>query len=102
MFVVLTTMPNAKDAESLAREIVEGKLAACVQALPQMSSFYFWEDRVVSDSENLLLIKTLDEKLPALETFINDHHPYDVPEIVVLEAEKISKSYLKWMTGYLE
>ncbi len=102
MFVVLTTMPNAKDAENLGREIVEAKLAACVQVLPQMISFYFWEDRIASDSENLLLIKTLNEKLPALENFINDRHPYDVPEIVVLEAAKVSKSYLKWMTGYLE
>jgi periplasmic divalent cation tolerance protein len=102
MIVVLTTTPNTEEAENLARKIIEVKLAACVQVLPQMKSFYFWKGFVQNDSENLLLIKTLDEKFDQLKLFIQENHSYDVPEIVALKAKDVSESYLKWMTDYIE
>jgi periplasmic divalent cation tolerance protein len=88
---------NAGEGESLARSIVEAKLAACVQILPQMASVYLWEGKVQSDSEHLLLIKTLEEKFDELSEFIRERHSYDVPEIVAISAEKVSDDYLKWM-----
>ena len=102
MLVVLTTTPNAEEAEALARKIVEAKLAACVQVLPPMKSFYFWENEIQIDSEHLLLIKTLPEKFDALKDFIQANHSYSVPEIVALPAEKVSESYLGWMKDYLK
>jgi len=101
MLIVLTTTPNEEEAESLARKIIEAKLAACVQVLPQMKSFYFWENAVQTDSEHLLLIKTLSEKYDELEKFIQSNHSYDVPEIVAIRAEKVSESYFKWLKDYL-
>ncbi|HLM02433.1 MAG TPA: divalent-cation tolerance protein CutA [Pyrinomonadaceae bacterium] len=101
MIVVLTTTPNPEEAETLARKIVEARLAACVQVLPPMKSFYFWENGIQADSEHLLLIKTLPEKFDALEDFIQANHSYTVPEIVALRAEKASDSYLGWMQDYL-
>jgi periplasmic divalent cation tolerance protein len=101
MLVVLTTTPNAEEAETLARKILEAKLAACVQVLPAMKSFYFWENAVQADSEHLLLIKTLPEKFDELKGFIQTNHSYSVPEIVALSAEKVSESYLGWMKDYL-
>ena len=56
MLIVLTTTPDADEAERLARSIVEQKLAACVQVLPKMTSVYFWEGKVQSEPEHLLLI----------------------------------------------
>lgn len=97
MLIVLTTTPNLEEAESLAQKIVEAKLAACVQILPQMKSFYFWEGEVQSDAEYLLLIKTLPEKFAILESFIQGNNSYEVPEIVAISAEKVSKNYLNWM-----
>ncbi len=102
MIVVLTTVPNEKEGATLARKIVEAKLAACVQILPQIKSLYFWEDKIQADTENLLLIKTLHEKYDELERFIKENHSYDVPEIVALSAEKISGGYFKWMRNYLK
>ena len=96
MLIVLTTTPNIKEAETLAEKIVRAKLAACVQILPQIKSFYFWEGEIQKDSENLLLIKTLPEKFAELEKFIKENHSYDVPEIVALSAEKVSQNYLDW------
>jgi periplasmic divalent cation tolerance protein len=101
MLVVLTTTPNAEEAESLARKIVEMRLAACVQVLPPMTSFYFWENAVQKDAEHLLLIKTLPEKFDELQEFIQSNHSYKVPEIVALPAEKVSESYFNWMKDYL-
>ena len=100
MLVILTTTPNPEEAESLARKIVEAKLAACVQVLPEMKSFYFWENEIRSEPEHLLLIKTLDQRFEALKEFIIANHSYDVPEIVALSAEKVSESYLGWIKDY--
>lgn len=100
--VVLTTTPNIEEAENLARKMVEAKLAACVQVLPQMKSFYFWEGEIQADAEHLLLIKTLDEKFDDLKDFIQSNHSYSVPEIVALSAEKISENYLSWLKEYLD
>ncbi|MET0753915.1 MAG: divalent-cation tolerance protein CutA [Pyrinomonadaceae bacterium] len=101
MIVVLTTAPNIEEAESLAEKIVAERLAACVQILPGMKSFYFWEGAVRNEPEHLLLIKTLPEKFDALKKFIQTNHSYSVPEIVALSAEKVSESYLDWMKDYL-
>ncbi|MDQ3042044.1 MAG: divalent-cation tolerance protein CutA [Acidobacteriota bacterium] len=99
--VILTTAPNAEESETLARKIVEAKLAACVQVLPPMKSFYFWDNEVQVDSEHLLLIKTFAEKFDELKEFIQNNHSYDVPEIIALAVEKVSESYLGWLKDYL-
>ena len=99
--VVLTTAPTAEEAESLARKIVETKLAACVQVLPPMKSFYVWKSEIQTDFEHLLLIKTLAGKFEELKFFIQANHSYEVPEIVALQAVDIAENYLGWMRSYL-
>lgn len=102
MLIVFTTVSSAKEAEALAHKLVESKLAACVQILPPMISVYSWKDEIEKDSEILLLIKTLPEKYDELEKFISENHPYEVPEIVAIQAEKVSESYLGWLRNYLQ
>jgi periplasmic divalent cation tolerance protein len=101
MLVVITTSPSIEEAESLAEKLVTEKLAACVQVLPQMRSFYFWQGEVQKEGECLLLIKTLPAKYDAVEAFILANHSYSVPEIVALDAARISESYSDWMKNYL-
>lgn len=101
MLIVLTTTPNNTEAEVLAEKIVDGKLAACVQILPQMKSVYVWEGKLQKENEHLLLIKTLPEKWDELRDFITAHHSYDVPEIVAVDAEKVSEPYQTWLTEVL-
>ena len=102
MLIILTTTPNLEEAETLGRKIVEAKLAACVQILPQMKSIYFWKDGIQTDDEHLLLIKTLDEKYPELEQFIKANHSYETPEIVAIEVDKVSDEYSKWLEESLK
>lgn len=101
MLIVFTTTPNTVEAENLARQIVGARLAACVQVLPAMKSFYFWDGDIQEDAEHLLLIKTLEEKYEELESFIKANHSYDTPEIVAVAAEMFSIDYLNWMRDYL-
>lgn len=101
MIVVLTTTPNSEEAESLAEKLVAERLAACVQVLPQMRSFYFWQGEVKRENEFLLLIKTADEKYEALEKFIRNNHSYSVPEIVAIKAERAFDQYVEWINGYI-
>lgn len=101
MIIVLTTTPSVDEAESLARKIVGSRLAACVQILPQMTSFYHWEGEIQREPEHLLLIKTFDDKFAELNEFIHVNHSYTVPEVVALDVEKVSDGYLRWMTEYL-
>lgn len=98
MLIVFTTTPNKPEAETLARKLVEEKLAGCVQIIPGVTSFYRWENEIQKDEECLLLIKTLPENFDRLAEFIKSNHSYSVPEIVGIEAEKVSESYLKWLT----
>ena len=100
--VVLTTVSNNAEAETLARAIVEAKLAACVQILPPVRSVYFWENAIRVEPEHLLLIKTLDGKFDELKSFIQTNHSYDTPEIIALEANAVAENYLDWMKNYLD
>ena len=101
MLVILTTTSSTDEAESLANGLVQSRLAAGVQILPMMTSVYAWEGKVDRESEHLLMIKTLAKKYEAVEKYILDHHSYDTPEIVAIEAERVSAGYLKWLTDAL-
>jgi periplasmic divalent cation tolerance protein len=102
MLIVMTTLPAIEAAEALAEQIVEARLAACVQILPQMTSVYVWEGEMQKEGEHLLLIKTLPEKWEELRDFIAENHTYDVPEIVAIDAEHLSESYGAWLRSALE
>lgn len=101
MLIVFTTTPSNIEAEMLAEAIVTAKLAACVQILPPMTSVYVWEGKLQREAEHLLLIKTLPEKWDELAAFITANHSYEVPEIVAIEAEKVSGRYLSWINEAL-
>ena len=101
MLVVLTAIDSSERAAVLADKLVQTKLAACVQVLPPMTSFFYWEGAVQKESEHLLLIKTADEKYGELEAFLRENHSYDVPEIVAIKADRVSDDYAKWLGDYL-
>jgi len=94
--VVLTTIGAAADAASLARTLVEERLAACVNVLPAMASFYRWKGTVEQDREQQLIIKTTAGRVAALESRLRALHPYELPEFVVLGAEA-SAAYAAWL-----
>ncbi len=96
LIVVLCTAPDEEVAQRLARGLVEARLAACVNAIPGVTSFYRWQGKVESDAEVQLVIKTRPERFAELAEWLHEHHPYEVPEIVALPTEAVSDAYLRW------
>ncbi|CAG9539135.1 unnamed protein product [Cercopithifilaria johnstoni] len=95
--VVYVTVPNSTVAQQIAREVVKGKYAACVNIVPTITSIYEWEDKVEEDKETLLVIKTKSAALDALKAKVLSMHPYKVPEFIALPIESGSESYLQWI-----
>jgi periplasmic divalent cation tolerance protein len=95
--VVLTMVPDASLGEMLARKLIEERLAACVNVIPGARSLYRWQGQVQDDAEVLMLIKTTGKRCAELADRINELHPYDVPEVLVLPAAGGSASYLGWV-----
>jgi periplasmic divalent cation tolerance protein len=95
--IVLTTAPGPDEAAGLARALVDERLAACATLIPAVQSIYRWQGEVESSTETLLLIKTMSDKLAALEARMHELHSYKVPEFLVLEVESGSHAYLKWL-----
>lgn len=81
----------------MAQELVSRRLAACVNVVPGVRSFYWWKDRVQVDNEVLLIIKTRVELLPQLEAALRELHSYEVPEFVVVPITDGSAAYLNWI-----
>jgi periplasmic divalent cation tolerance protein len=100
--VVLTTVGTAFDVAALARELVEQRLAACVNIIPRIESIYRWQGRVETDAEQLLLIKTTRERLDALRERLMARHPYDVPELVVIQPDEVAEPYRAWLVESVE
>jgi len=94
--VVLTTLPSREAAETIARALVESRLAACVQLVDGLRSIYRWDGRIDESAEVQLIAKTTPAAAPALVDRLRALHPYDVPEILTLEATA-SATYAAWL-----
>ena len=95
--IVLTTAGSVEEARQIAQELVELRLAACVNIVPQIESFYRWEGKVERATEWLLLVKTTAEAFERVRDTIQQLHSYDLPECVMLEINDGSSRYLKWL-----
>jgi len=94
---ILCTCPDEATAERLARGLLDGGHAACVNILPGVRSLYRWEDEVQDDQEALMIIKTTHSHFFVIEHWMAEHHPYDVPELLALNAGHVSEPYLRWL-----
>lgn len=95
--LVLCTCPDTPTAQALARQLVERRLAACVNLLPPMQSVYRWQGQVEQAGEVQLLAKTCADRLDALTAAIVQLHPYELPEILALTPSAGLPAYLDWI-----
>ncbi|XP_008158279.1 protein CutA isoform X2 [Eptesicus fuscus] len=96
------TCPNEKVAKEIARAVVEKRLAACVNLIPQITSIYEWKGKIEEDSEVLMMIKTPSSLVPALTDFVRSVHPYEVAEVISLPVEQGNPPYLHWVRQVTE
>lgn len=95
--VLFSTAPSEEEAARLARTLVEERLAACVQVVPGVRSFYRWQGQVHDDPELLLVVKTTRARREALIARLQELHSYDVPEAVAWSLDGGSPAYLSWL-----
>lgn len=95
--LVFCTCPDDQTAQTLARLLVEQRLAACVNLLPAMRSVYRWQEQIEQAEEIQLIIKTCADRLDALSAAIRQHHPYELPEIVAISPSAGLPAYLDWI-----
>ncbi len=93
----LGTIDDPAKAAKIARALVEQKLAACVNILPNIRSIYRWKGEICDDSEHLMFIKTTADLFHQLQIAVKELHPYEVPEIIALKIDQGLPEYLQWI-----
>jgi periplasmic divalent cation tolerance protein len=99
--VVLTTCAVESDAERMARALIDGRLAACVNVVPGVRSFYHWKGETQSSQEFLLIVKTSRDLFGALRAEMEKLHPYELPELLALPVVAGAEDYLSWLQSNL-
>ncbi len=99
--VVLSTCASAEEAEKVARRLVEQRLAACVNVMPGVRSYYRWKDAIESAGEWLLVIKSSRDLFPRLRVELEAVHSYEVPELVAVPIVDGAPNYLNWLDNEL-
>lgn len=96
---VVTTVAAPEDADKLASAVLDARLAACIQISGPIESRYWWNGRIETDREWVLLFKTHKDCYAKLEKLLLEQHPYDEPEVVATLAAKVSPGYQKWLNA---
>lgn len=99
MLFAWTTVATREDANRIAREVIQRRLAACVQVDGPITSHYIWDGKVEQSQEYRLCCKCLPVQLDMLERYILSAHPYETPEWVVIRADRVAEKYLSWATS---
>jgi periplasmic divalent cation tolerance protein len=95
--LVLVTAPDLKTARALVKAMLQARLIACANLIPKIESHYWWQGKIESSAEVLLILKTQKSNLAALEKLILAEHPYDTPEFLVLPVSAGNQKYLDWL-----
>jgi periplasmic divalent cation tolerance protein len=95
--VALSTAPSMEQAAELARTLVAERLVACVNLVPGVRSIYTWKGELCDEAEVLCVMKTRHDRVDALRARLPALHPYDVPELVVLDVAAGHAPYLAWI-----
>jgi periplasmic divalent cation tolerance protein len=96
---VYTTYPSIVEAERAGRALVERRLAACVNILPGMISFYWWQGKIDRGDEVVMIIKTRASLAEPVRAAVRQMHPYSTPAILVLPVESVDPDYHAWIVA---
>lgn len=97
MKLVITNLPNREVAEQLAQQLIEARVAACINILAPCTSIYHWQGKIESTSEFPMLIKTTSARYKEVQRIIQEKHPYELPEIICVAVEAGLPEFLKWV-----
>lgn len=100
IYLLITTYPDLEHAKEISTFVVKEKLAACAQISDSIISFYKWDNRVQEDQEYRVIFKTNLKQLDALKHYIHSHHPYKIPQLIMVPVHS-NESYAQWVHHYL-
>ena len=100
--VVLITAANEEEARSIAEPLLNQRKAACVNIVPKVNSLFWWEGKLDSAQESLLIVKSRASLLPEIVEIVKKAHSYEVPEIIALPITGGNEDYLKWIDSEVE
>ena len=100
--VILVMAKNKDEADKIARHLISGKLAACVNIIPQVQSIFTWQEKIETEDEVLLIIKSRQSLFEKIEVAVKEVHSYSVPEIIALPIAAGSQEYLNWINESTE
>ena len=98
LICILSTAPSLPIARKLAKVLIQSKLAACVNIIPQIESHYVWKGKLEKSKEVQLVIKTQAKHFKKIEAVFKNNHPYEVPELIAFSICASSSAYLKWVS----
>lgn len=105
ILLIYITCESVEEAKKIGKHLMNNRLAACVNILPDMQPLFFWPPKqgIIDESKEVVLIaKTIESKFKALEKEVLAVHPYDVPCIIALPTKYVSKKYSEWLHSELE
>ena len=102
LLVVITSLPSLEQAQTIARQLVENRLAACVQIQQGVNSIYRWDGKICEENEVLLSAKTSRVLWEEIRGFIQNNHPYDLPEIMAFTPADYEQQYGQWVEAEIK
>jgi len=102
LLVVITSLPSLEQAQTIARQLVENRLAACVQIQQGVNSIYRWDGKICEENEVLLSAKTSRALWEEIRGFIQNNHPYDLPEIIAFTPADYEQQYGQWVEAEIK
>ena len=102
LLVVITSLPSLEQAQTIARQLVENRLAACVQIQQGVNSIYRWDGKICEENEVLLSAKTSRVLWEEIRVFIQNNHPYDLPEIIAFTPADYEQQYGQWVEAEIK
>ena len=100
--VVLITTATEEEAHRIAEILVKQRKAACVNIVPEVNSLFWWQGKLDSARESLLIVKTKASMFPKVVETVKEVHSYEVPEIIALPIISGNEDYLKWLDAAIE
>ena len=95
--IIITTFQcNDSKKNDIANELIEKELASCINLLPNITSIYSWNDKVMNANESMMLIKTIESNIDNIKDYLKLKHPYDTPELISIDFDILSKHYNNW------
>ena len=97
MMLIMTSFPQMEEARSCSKHLLEQHMIACVNIIPSALSLYSWQNELIEDQECLVIMKTLNHKIPSVKDYLEAHHSYDVPEFIAHPVSETTDTYLSWI-----